>query len=99
MQSNRVARREWSVGVGPRGYHVRVFQNPAYNAGNISLEIRDWRQPTQYRYRALSLRHKDRERAVRYARVLSRWWKRTGTPPAMIWRRGRGLLPPNAMVP
>ena len=83
--------RPWSHAEGPRGFRVRVFEDRT--SPNIMLDIRDWRQPDKQRYRTLSLGHHDRERAVRYARVLSRWWRRTGNPPRMMWRRGRGPLP------
>jgi len=70
-----------------------LSQVPTVSGGNIIVEIRDWRRPNEYRYRCLSLGHRDRERAVRYAQVLVRWWKLTGTPPKMVWRRGRGPQP------
>jgi hypothetical protein len=61
--------------------------------GNIGLEIRDWRRPNEYKYRTLSLGHPDRERAIEYAKVLVRYWRRTGKPPRLVWRRGCGPLP------
>jgi hypothetical protein len=69
-----------------------LFQDPTEFGGNVGLEIRDWRRPNEYRYRTLSLGHADRDRAIRYAKVLVRWWKRTGIPPKLVWRRGCGPL-------
>lgn len=83
---------EWSQSVGPYRYRIRLFQSPRYSGGNVCIEIRDARLPG-YRYRNVSLGHKDRERAVKYARVMSRWWKHTGRPPKIALRRGRGPLP------
>ena len=85
--------REWTHHEGPFRFRVRLFQDPTECGGNIGLEIRDWRRPNEYRYRTLSLGHQDRERAIAYAKVLVRWWKATGIPPKLVWRRGRGHLP------
>jgi hypothetical protein len=95
MQQNQRVRKEgeWSHSVGPYRYRIRLFQAPNYSGGNICVEIRDTRFPGQYRYRNLSLGHADRERAVKYAKVMSRWWKQTGHPPKITARRGRGPLP------
>jgi hypothetical protein len=91
-ENNRVAdQREWSHREGPHRFRVRVFQNNS--GGNVCVEIRDARFPSEYRYRTLSLGHADREKAVKYARVMSRWWKHTGCPPRIVWRRGKGPLP------
>jgi hypothetical protein len=97
MRNQRVRRREWTWATGPRRYRVRVYQDPAECGGNIVLEIRDARRPG-YRYRSLSLGHADRERAMRHAEVLSRWWRQSGRPPRLVWRRGRGVLPRDVAV-
>lgn len=90
MHAHRVPKREWSHAEGPQRYRVRLFQQPGECAGHICIEIRDWRQPQAYRYRTLSLGHFDRERAIRYAKVLSRYWRMYKVPPKMVWREGRG---------
>ena len=87
---NRVVHRAWSEAVGPHRYRVRVFQDTP--DGIIQVEIRDARQPG-FRYRCLSLHHSDRLKAIKHAKVLSAWWRRTGRPPTMVWRRGRGPEP------
>lgn len=93
LETDRVqSEREWSYSVGPRGYRIRVFQRSGYSGGNLCIEIRDTRFPGEYRYRCLSLHHQEREKAIRYARVMARWWKLTGTPPKIALRRGRGPL-------
>ncbi len=96
MPGHRVTTREWSHEEGPHRFRVRLFQDSTEFGGNIGLEIRDWRRPNEYRYRSLSLGHRDRERAVKYARVLVRWWRSTGVPPKLVWRRGRGRQPREA---
>jgi hypothetical protein len=83
--------RPWWHAEGPRGFRVRVFEDRT--SPNIMLDIRDWRRPNEVRYRTLSLGHNDRDRAIRHARVLSRYWRLKGRPPKMLWRRGRGPLP------
>jgi hypothetical protein len=88
-----MSHREWTHHEGPFRFRICLYQDPEDSGGNICLEIRDWRQPNQYRYRGLSLGHQNRERAIRYAKVLVRWWMRTGIPPQLVWRRGRGPLP------
>lgn len=89
MQEHRVARREWSWATGPYNRRIRLFQEPGEFGGKIGLEVRDWRQPGEYRYRSLSLGHSDREKAMKYASVLVRWWRATGKPPVLSWRTGR----------
>jgi hypothetical protein len=80
-------RRVWSHAEGPYRYRVRLFLDPAASGGNICVEIRDARRPGEERWRTLSLRHNDKERAIRFAKVMVRWWLRTGKPPRIVWRR------------
>ena len=82
-----MAGRTWTHGEGPRRHRVRLFQDPEFSGGNIQVEIRDARRPGEERYRTLSLGHRDQERATRFARLMVRWWLRTGMPPRIVWRR------------
>jgi hypothetical protein len=91
--SKKVKRRVWTWSCGPHRRRVRLFQE---EGRAIYVEIRDWRQPLRYRYRMLSLNHADRERAKNYAKVLVLFWRVSGRPPSMSWRRGRGPLPKEA---
>jgi len=94
-----MAKRIWSHSEGPYGYRVRLFQTPGFSAENIQVEIRDARRPGEWRYRTLSLRHQDRERAIRFAKVMVRWWRRTGKPPRIVWRKQiRGPQPKGWMI-
>jgi hypothetical protein len=91
MQEHRVGppRRIWTHAEGPYRRRVRLCQTLGECAENIVVEIRDHRQPGVYRYRSLSLGHADRERAIKYAQVLVRYWRIYGKPPALVWRPNR----------
>jgi hypothetical protein len=82
-----VKRRVWTHAEGPYRRRVRLFIDPEYSGGNICVEIRDARRPGEERWRTLSLRHKDKERAIKYAKVMASWWVLTGKPPRIVWRK------------
>jgi len=91
-------RRIWTHGEGPYGYRVRLFLDPVMSP-NILVEIRDARRPGEERWRTLSLRHNDKDRAIRFAKVMVRWWRRTGKPPRLVWRQQRhGPMPKGTLI-
>ena len=53
----------WAVSVGPYGHRLRVFEDP--NSGILYGEMKD--ASTRCGYRTVSLRHRDRDRAVKWA--------------------------------
>lgn len=66
----RRRKQAWSKSIGNYGHRIRVFEDP--NSGIIYGEMRD--PAVAGRYRSISLRHRDREKAVRWAKEqVGRW--------------------------
>lgn len=67
-------KKAWSHSEGPYGFRIRVFEDPASKI--IYAEMRDSTRPCGYR--SISLRHRDRERALAWARQQSVQWEAAG---------------------
>lgn len=70
----RRRKRAWSESVGPYGHRVRVYED--LTSGILYGEMRDVQRPGGYR--CVSLRHRDREKAIAWAHQQVNDWLQRG---------------------
>lgn len=69
-KTKRRRKKSWAESVGPYGHRIRVFEDP--NSGILYGEMRDVSRPGSYR--SVSLRHRDRDEALKWAHAQVTAW-------------------------
>src|SRR4051812_34930609 len=72
--TTRRKKKAWSESVGPYGHRIRVYEDP--NSGIMYAEMRSLKELGKYC--CISLRHRDKKEAVRWARTEVLKWQTEG---------------------
>src|SRR5665647_2348106 len=68
--ARRRKKKAWSASAGPYGHRIRVFEDPL--SGIMYGEMREVSRPNTYR--SMSLRHRDRDEALKWAHRQAAVW-------------------------